>query len=253
MNRLSARIGLWAALTNSALSFVYLVGVIILMSILLARQTPAELAASAQWTNIREYAAHYADNPLTMTVGLIVQGSAFLSGLVILVIVLALHEIVEPEKRIITRIAGAFALLLAVTSSLTYYIQIASVHQVIMAGGDLEGLGQFAESNVSSPAMASLQLGWAFFYGLVTLLVVPALGNGRVEAWIKALFLCNGVVGVVVGIAYALGVTVLLPFSMVSLVASSFAYPLLAVVFNRAGRDAGRAEAGSQRHSLQVN
>lgn len=236
MTKLAARIGVWAAILNTICALVYLAGVVILITTLLSGQTPAELAASNRWTNIQDYAAHYADNPLTMNVGLGVQASAFVSGIAILVIFLALHEVTDPPKKIITRIASAFALILAITSSWGYYIQFASVHQTIMAGGDLEGLGQFAESNVASPAMATLQLGWAFFYGLATLVAIPAFGGSRVEKWIKGAFAVNGVIAVFIGVVYAFGVTSLLPLAVLGLVATSFAYPLLAVFFHRVER-----------------
>ena len=54
--------------------------------------------------------------------------------------------------------------------------------------------------------MASLQLGWAFFYGLTTLVVVPIFSRQGIEKWIRWAFLVNGVVGVTVGIGYAAGV-----------------------------------------------
>jgi hypothetical protein len=169
-------------------------------------------------------------------VGLVVQASAFSAGLLILVIFLVLHELAEPEKKIITRISSAFAMILAVTSSLAYYIQLASVHLVISAGGDLEGLGQFAEANVSSPGMAMLQLGWAFSYGLASLAITAALGRSRIDRWIRGAFLVNGVIGVTVGVAYGFGMTAILPLAVLGLVATSFAYPLLAVRFHRIGR-----------------
>lgn len=110
------------------------------------------------------------------------------------------------------------------------------MHQVIIGGGDLEGLGQFAEANVSSPGMATLQLAWAFFYGLATLFVIPVLGKTRSERWIKVAFLVNGVIGVAVGIAYAFGITGLLPLAILGLVAASIAYPLLALRFFQASK-----------------
>jgi hypothetical protein len=121
--------------------------------------------------------------------------------------------------------------MMALLSSWGYYIQLASVHQIIMKGGDLEGLSQFVEAHVSSPGMATLQLAWALFYGLATLCLIPVFGNSRSEKWIKAAFLINGLIGVTVGTAYAFGATDILLLGLVGLVGSSFAYPLLALRF----------------------
>ena len=66
------------------------------------------------------------------------QVSAFAAGVLILVTFLALHESAALEMRIVTRIASAFAQILTVTSSLAYYIQLASMHQVKISAGDLD-------------------------------------------------------------------------------------------------------------------
>ncbi len=242
MNLLAKRIGMWAAIIETALSLIYLIGLVILVGSVLSQQSLAD-ATSTQWSNVRDYAAHYTDNRLTLAVGVIVQVSAFAAALTIHVIFLVLHEITDPKKRILTRISSSFTLILVVASSLAYYIQWASVHQAIISGGDLEGLGQFAESNVISPAMATLQLGWAFFYGLATLIVAPMFSSRRIEKWIRAAFLVNGIIGVSVGVAYAFGLFWILPLSLLGLVVTSIAYPLLALYFSDLSQTGSRSVA----------
>jgi hypothetical protein len=238
MSKLPARIGMWAAMAESLVSVIYIIGLVVLVTAALSQHSAAELSAQ-QWTNITTYAERYTADALSLTVGMIVQVSAFLAGLLILVVFLVLHELADPASKIVTRIASAFAMMMAVTSSWGYYVQLASVHQTIIGGGDLEGLGQFAESNASSPGMATLQLAWALFYGLATLAVSPAFGNSRAERWIKAAFVINGFIGVTVGIAYASGATEFLPMAVLGLVATSFAYPMLALRFYRVARAEG--------------
>jgi hypothetical protein len=202
----------------------------------LSRQSAADLAAH-QWTDVATYARHYADDSVSLTVGLVVQFSALLAGILILIVFLVLHELADPAWKIMTRIASAFAMMMAVMSSWGYYVQLASVHHVIIGGGDLEGLGQFAEANVSSPGMATLQLAWALFYGLASLFIIPVLGNTRSERWIKAGFLVNGIIGITVGIAYLFGATQILPLAVLGLVGTSFVYPLLALRFYRIAQE----------------
>ena len=84
--------------------------------------------------------------------------------------------------------------------------------------------------------MATLQLAWAIFYGIATLVVAPVFDGTRSEKWIRAAFLLNGVIGITVGIAYAFGVTWLLPIAILGLVVASIAYPLLALRFRRLGK-----------------
>lgn len=157
--------------------------------------------------------------------------------ILILIVFLVLHELANPDLKIVTRIASVFVLMMAVLSTWGYYIQLASVHQVIMSGSDLEGLSQFAESKGSSPGMATLQLAWALFYGLATLCIIPAFGKTRSERWIKGGFLFNGIIGVTVGIGYACGVTSILPLAVLGLVGTSFVYPLLAIRFYRTAKE----------------
>jgi hypothetical protein len=226
---------MWASICETVFSLFYVIGLVILMVSLFSQQTVAQAAAN-QWTNIQDYALHYADNPFTMRVGLFVQADVFLTGLAILVIFLVLHEMIDQPRKIITRIGSAIALILATLSCMTYYIQIASVHQTILHGGDLQGLAQFAESNGTSPAMATLQLSWTLFYGLATLVISPIFNAKGLEKWIKWAFIFNGVIGVAVGIGYAAGLTILVPISIFALIATAFAYVLLAILFYRASQ-----------------
>lgn len=231
MSKLPAQIGFWASVAETLVSVIYIIGLVSLVVGALSKYSASDLAAQQQWTDVTIYAQHYAEDPVSLRISLIVQASAFLAGILILVVFLVIHEMADTRWKIMTRIASAFILMMAVLSSWGYYVQLASVHQVIMSGGDLEGLGQFVESNVSSPGMATLQLSWALFYGLGSLIILPVFGSTRAEKWIKAGFLFNGLIGVTVGIAYAFGITAILPLAVFGLVGASFVYPLLALRF----------------------
>lgn len=238
MAKLTAKIGLWAAIGETFVSLVYIFGLVLLIAGNLSQHSPAELAAQ-KWTNIMDYAQHYADAPGLLQTSLIVQGSAFLAGLFILVVFLVLHELADNRIKMLTRLASTFVLIMAVLSSWGYYVQLASVHQTIITGGDLEGLAQFAESNISSPGMATLQLSWAFFYGLGSIFILPVFGSTRSEKWIKVGFGINGLIGITVGIFYAFGVTNILPLAVIGLVGSAYVYPLLAMQFYRTSKTSG--------------
>jgi hypothetical protein len=235
MSRLSARVGFWAAVAQSAVSLIYIIGLVVLVGAALSTQTAGELA-SHQWTDINDYAQHYMDDSLSLTVGMVVQVSALLAGLLIPVVFLALHETTNPEWKILTRISSAFAIMMAMASSWGYYVQLASVHQTIITAGDLEGLSQFVEANISSPGMATLQLAWAIFYGIATLVAAPIFDDTRSDKVIKVAFLINGVIGITVGITYMFGVIWLMPLAILGLVVASIAYPLLALRFHRMGK-----------------
>jgi hypothetical protein len=234
--RLPARIGFWAAAAETLISLVYLIGLVLLVALALSQSSAAELAAH-RWVDITTYAQHYGDDPISLTIGLVVQVSALIAGLLILIVFLVLHELAAPPLKIVTRMASAFALMMALLSSWGYYVQLAAVHQIIVNGGDLEGLSQFVETHVSSPGMATLQLAWALFYGLASLCLVPVFGNTRTEKWIKVGFLINGLIGVAVGIGYAFGATEILPLAVLGLVGTAFVYPLLALRFYRSMKE----------------
>jgi hypothetical protein len=238
MAKLTAKIGLWAAVAETLVSLIYIVGLVMLVAGNLSQYSAAELAAQ-EWTGILDYAQHYRDALGLLQISLVVQISAFLTGLCILVVFLALHELADDRIKIWARLASTFVLIMAVLSSWGYYIQLASVHQTIITGGDLEGLAQFAESNISSPGMATLQLSWALFYGLGSLFILPAFGSTRSEKWIKAGFAINGIIGIVVGVSYAFGITNILPLAVIGLVGSAYVYPLLGLRFYRISKVPG--------------
>ncbi len=144
MSRLPARIGFWAAAAESPISVIYIVGLPVLVATAPSQSSAAELAAQ-RWTDLTSHPQHPTSDPLSLAMGVVVRVVAFLAGLLILVVFLVLHELADPERRIVSRIAPAFALMMAVTSSLNYYLQLGLVRQVIMRGGELEGLGLFAE------------------------------------------------------------------------------------------------------------
>ena len=80
MSELPARIGFWAAAAQSVVSLIYIIGLVILGILALSQYSAADLATQ-QWTDITTYARHYSEDPVSLTVGLIVQVSAFLAGI----------------------------------------------------------------------------------------------------------------------------------------------------------------------------
>jgi len=95
---------------------VYIIGLVILITLDLSQHSVADLATQ-QWTDVTTYARHYSEDTVSLTVGLIVQVSAFLAGILILVVFLVLHELTDPAWKIMTCIASAFALMMATMSS----------------------------------------------------------------------------------------------------------------------------------------
>jgi hypothetical protein len=106
----------------------YIIDLAILVAVALSRHSAADLAAQ-QWTDVTTYARHYADDPVSLTVGLVVQVSALLARILILVAFLVLHRPADPALWIMTRIASTSAMMMAVMSSWGYCVQLASVHK----------------------------------------------------------------------------------------------------------------------------
>ena len=108
MSKLPARIGFWASIAETLVTLVYIIGLVSLIAVALSQHSASDLAAQQQWTNIITYAQQYAEDQVSIRISLLVQVSAFLAGILILVVFLTIHEMADPQIKIVTRIASAF-------------------------------------------------------------------------------------------------------------------------------------------------
>lgn len=106
-----------------------------------------------------------------------------------------------------------FALGFAVLVAMHYWVQISAV-RMNLDKGTPEDLLQFIQAKPDSAMSAINMLGWTLFYGLSSLLVAPAFSGSKIENALRWALVINGVNGITGGIAYLLGLTLIVGITM---------------------------------------
>jgi hypothetical protein len=120
----------------------------------------------------------------------VAYASSFLLAPAFVAMMVSIHYYAAPEKRIWSQLGLSFAIIYAVMCSLTYYVQLTFInHNFLPITEDAVLPFIFIPG---TPIFAQDMLGYVFFC-LATLAVVPVFTGGRMEAWIKWLFILNGI------------------------------------------------------------
>jgi hypothetical protein len=146
-----------------------------------------------------------------------------------------IHYVTSERNKVFTLIGLAFGATYAAIIPTNYYLQLFVV-RLNLESGTLDGLALLAQPNLHSVFFALETLGYAFL-SLACLFVSQVFGGGKLESWIRGLFIVSGAVGI-------FGVLVA-PFDQPYLIFAglgiwSIAFPistiLLSVFFRRAER-----------------
>ncbi len=191
MSLLSIKLGFWSSFLFTIMGIGYGLG----MGIFFAKYS------IPMWTNIESYADFMKSKPQLFFS--LCQITAFLSGLIFIVLLNSIHEYAQDEKKVLTRIGMCFGTIFIVLASITYFVQFTVVPQNI-SNGSLGGLEQFVELNTKSFIAAIVILGWGLFLGLTSFFIAPVFSNGKLEIYIKWLFIFNGVFCIMNTIGYML-------------------------------------------------
>jgi hypothetical protein len=120
----------------------------------------------------------------------IAYASSFLLAPAFVAMMVSIHHYAAPEKKVWSELGLSFAIIYAVLCSLTYYVQLTFIKNNFLP---------IAEDAVlpfvfipGTPIFAQDMLGYVFFC-LATLAAAPVFTGGRLEAWIKWLFILNGI------------------------------------------------------------
>jgi hypothetical protein len=163
----------------------------------------------------------------------------FLVVLPFLPMMAAIHYISPPERKVLSMLGIAFASICVAMLGFQYYSQF-TVIQYNLTNGEQQGLGLFVLGNPHSFFWPLEALGYGFM-GLSTLFAGPVFGKGRLERWIRGLFISNGLLGIAGIVAYPLEVTTVAVLS--GLVLWTVVFPvstiLLSINFRRRMRSVG--------------
>lgn len=120
----------------------------------------------------------------------VAYGSSFLLAPAFVAMMVSIHRYAAPDKKVWSQLGLSFAIIYAVMCSLTYYVQLTFVKNNYLPIAD-EAVAPFVFIP-GTPIFAQDMLGYVFFC-LATLAAGFAFTGGKLEAWIKRLFVLNGV------------------------------------------------------------
>jgi hypothetical protein len=174
---LADQVGFWSAVlaTLGAIAFT------------IAAVATAIVYPSGEWRGIAAFAADY--HPLQT---LVTELPVFLLALSFVVLMASIHTITPDDRKILSLIGLAFALMYAAVLGASYYLQLAAV-RLSLLHGETDGLTPFILANPHSIVWAWEGYGYGMMC-LATLAIAPLFGASRLERWIRALLLVNGAI-----------------------------------------------------------
>lgn len=116
--------------------------------------------------------------------------SSFLLAPAFVAMMTSIHHAAAPEKKVWSQLGLSFAIIYAVMCSLTYYVQLTFVKNNYLPIAE-EATAPFVFIP-GTPIFAQDMLGYVFFC-LATLAAGPVFTGGKLETWIKWLFIFNGI------------------------------------------------------------
>lgn len=111
------------------------------------------------------------------------------------------HEFVDNSRKLLSRIAVAFAVMFAVLSGMHYFVQISSV-RFALADGQTEGLQHFLQAYPRSFSSSVNMFAWTVLLGTSSLMLYLALKPGSLNKGIKTGLLFNAVSCIMAGIGF---------------------------------------------------
>ncbi len=133
-----------------------------------------------------------------------IQGISAVVGILLdialLVMFVVLRWQMSGRNAVFADLACVFMTLVCATSSINWFVQLAILPRLAQTGDPMVAL--IDVHNSSSIMYAIEHLGWGVFYGLATIFMGIAMGSGKLESWIRWLFIAGGVLSLlhVIGI-----------------------------------------------------
>jgi hypothetical protein len=171
-------LGFWSAIFASVLMILF---------VLTAIATSLMLPMKA-WNGIQTYAENF--NFLDMASFI----PAFFLAPTMVILIACINAIASESKKIFSQIGLAFAIVYATIIPTNYYLQLFVV-RLNLQDGTLEGLSILAQPNLHSIFFALETLGYGFL-SLATLFVSLVFTSGKLEVWMRTLFIVSGAVGI---------------------------------------------------------
>ncbi|GBO51506.1 hypothetical protein APA_470 [Pseudanabaena sp. lw0831] len=140
------------------------------------------------WNGIQTYAENF--NLFDMASFI----PAFFLAPTMVILIACINAIAPESKKIFSQIGLAFAIVYAAIIPTNYYLQIFVV-RLNLQSGTLGGLSILAQPNLHSIFFALETLGYGFL-SLATIFISLVFTSGKLEIWIRSLFIVSGAVGI---------------------------------------------------------
>jgi hypothetical protein len=176
--QIATTLGFWSAILASVFAILF---------VLIAIATSLFFPMKA-WNGIQAYVENF--NFLDMASFI----PAFFLAPTMVILIACINAIAPESKKIFSLIGLAFTVVYAAIIPTNYYLQLFVV-RLNLQGGTLEGLSILAQPNLHSTFFALETLGYAFL-SLATLFVSSVFTSGKLEIWIRSLFIVSGAVGI---------------------------------------------------------
>lgn len=178
--RALSRLGFWSALLSALFGIGFDISVIVMY--ILYNRLP-QVGSSSGWTGMQSYLETFHPILLLPLVPSILLVPAFVTLMV------CIHYYAAPEKRIWSHIGLAFTLIYACLAFTNYITQLVSVQRAVLAG-ETDGLTMLVHGNPHSIFWSLISA--YVFMNLAMLFAAPVFAGGRLETWLRRLFLLNG-------------------------------------------------------------
>ncbi len=220
-----SRIGFWSAVLATALSIGY--GVTVIVMLIASASTPTTTSAPG-WQGVEAYLAVFQPIVMLPLIPSLLLAPTFV------VLMACVHSYAPNVRKIWSQVGLAFAIVYATMACINYTVQLTVVRLSIL-NRETDSLGMFVMGNPHS-------IFWALmsdyvFMNLAMLFAAPVFEGGKLERWIRWLFLANGASAVIT--IFSIVVDSPMIFMLGSLVPwcviFSVATILLAVMFKRTG------------------
>lgn len=172
------RIGFWAALATAVFGFGYGVAVILMI---ISNLSSGEAASG--WQGIAAYQATFRPILMLPLYPSLLLAPAFATLMV------CVHYYTPPAKRIWSHIALVYTVIYAGMALINYSTQLLSVQRALLSG-ETDGLSMLVHGNQHA-IFWSLVSAYALM-NLAMLFAAQVFSGGRLERWIRRLFLLNG-------------------------------------------------------------
>jgi hypothetical protein len=220
---LTAVMGFCSAVLATALTFAF-----ILMAVIFP---------SAEWNGLDAYASTFNSRQMAQFIPLILLAPT------VVFLMACIHSITAETKKVFSLVGVAISSVYAAIICANYYLQIYVV-RLSLLNGDLEGLYLMAMPNPRSIFVGLETVGYAFL-SLSMLSASQVFEGGKLENWIRGIFIFSSVMGIFSAVIAPFDQPVLFYSGFgLSLLAFPVATLLVSIYFKHLGAGAGHSKQG---------